>query len=408
MPRILCLLLTLFIFSISSDSEAWHESISPTKWSEIRKRGEEKLMVFWEIEALLKFKYFKEIDADKCFSEIWANGLGSCLDKNSYHIPAEKVPLSQEDRMGNFSGIGIILDEKNGYLVITDIVPESPAVLGGIRAGDIMVAIDGKETREKEFYKVIEAIRGPEDTEVNITVSRGGRLLDFFLIRSKTKFLFSSLLYPDIGYLVLREFSGEDTLYDFIKGIEKIKKAGARRIIIDLRGNPGGLLYLAEAMLFLFVDHPEHVLVTKTSREGNETHRAEDVPEFFYGLFPSSRIKLEPVDLGRFSDLKVVVLVNENSASASEVFAGAMKELGHPIIGQSTYGKDTIQKEFNLSDGSAFRLTVGEYLVGSGQTKIRDTGVVPTHQVRNYGLSSTSEVLREDLQLQKATELLRK
>lgn len=413
---------------------AWHGGIPPEIWYGLKMEGAPTNVSLFEMYALIRVAYYKEIDVHECFEKIIEKGLGECLDKNSRVIKSRDVAEVQEEREGKFGGVGMEMTERNKKIVIVSVVENSPAFFAGVKAGDVLVSLnEGDKEKDVSIMDVFETtknIRGKVGTSLTITVLRNGEKKIFNLTRAVIKVVFvkSTLLYPDIAYVRIKQFQGPDTVHDFIAALEEFRAHGKKNLIIDVRNNPGGLLWWAEAMLILFAENPDSILVTSVMRQGEQIERVKDVPELLNGAYTDEegnpQRPLDKSHIGRFKDLKVVVLVNEFSASAAEIFAGTIKDWAKArekdrgqeenpwgdrvVIGEKSFGKGTVQAEYNLANGGIFHLTVAEYFLGDKKVKVDGVGIMPDYEVKNYDIySSSAEILREDRQLSKAMELLR-
>ncbi|MBI2639984.1 MAG: S41 family peptidase [Candidatus Sungbacteria bacterium] len=335
----------------------------------------------------------------------------SCQDRYSVRHPKEEyegdvVPEGE----GRFGGVGLEVSQQDGKVVVVSPIDGTPAFRAAVKSGDVIIKIDG--TAVSGITDAVRRMRGKPGTAVEITVERAGREMVFKIVREViTVHAVSARVFEGpsekIGYLKVKKFS-EILPSDFKKEMRAFRMSGIRKVVLDFRYNPGGLLNEALEILYGFA-RPGDVLIVMRERYRSTVYDTAYVKKLF-------RLNYEP---GEFRDMKVVVLVNKGSASASEVFAGTMKDWGYPIVGPpcqresddkactSTFGKGVGQTVFPLSDGSVLRLTTFEFLVGNSKTKINDIGVVPTHYIASPQASS-AEILREDRQLEKAIEILLK
>ncbi len=298
------------------------------------------------------------------------------------YIPADEMQEYTEKITGNFVGIGIYMTadtEKNLIKVILPI-KESPAEEAGILSGDYILKVDGVEYKGDEMSIASAKIKGEENTKVKLEILRGEEILEFEIERKHvtTNPILSKKIENNIGYLEVSSFD-EGVAEDFKNKFLKLKEQGITSLIIDLRDNGGGIVDEALKMLDYIVPKGKEILVT-VDKEGKEDVRTskEDI----------------------LIDMPIVVLVNGNSASASEIFAGALKDLNEAkIVGTKTYGKGVIQSLMTFRDGSGLKITIEEYYTPN-RLKINGVGIEPNVVVENKNLE-------KDIQLEKAIEELK-
>ncbi|MBI5742385.1 MAG: S41 family peptidase [Candidatus Niyogibacteria bacterium] len=362
-----------------------------------------------------------------CFEKTMSRGIGACLDDahSSYHS-ASAMRLMAEDQSGEFFGIGASLSYFYGEVMIDQLIDGSPAALSGkLEPGDIIVGIDGEDVREKPLNYVVKKIRGAAGTEVTLTIKRGGRTIEpVVLKRAKIETPSVEFVKIDKRTALIKVSSfGDKTHWDFVKALgdafpDMRSKAdlAKKRLVIDLRNNPGGLLNVARNMSALFAGSLEDVCVTEKMRSGEQVLRVGDftsVADFQNSFAYVSK------GLGILAKTPTVVLVNEHSASASEIFSGLLQQWGRAtVVGSRTYGKGSIQAVIPLADGDGLRLTIAEYLVGDKRTKVNGVGITPDILVENTplcgdefkaqrGKKKPLVDLAHDAQLKKALEVLR-
>ncbi|MBQ9437923.1 MAG: S41 family peptidase, partial [Lachnospiraceae bacterium] len=317
------------------------------------------------IAGLIEKNYYRLEDIDtEAMQEAMYEGMVSALgDKYStYYSPAELAQI-MEGTQGIYSGIGayVSMDAKTNYPVVSGTMKDTPAEAAGLLMNDIIYEVDGFSTEGMELEEVVSRIKGPEGTDVTLTIIREGQELKVEVERRKISSpTVSSEYYEDerIGYIAITEFD-DVTLDQFIEAKEDLEDQGMEALIIDLRGNPGGNLStvceIARQLL------PEGVIVSTRDRDGNTTE---------YSCDGRKRFKLP-----------LAVLVNGYSASASEILAGAIKDYGiGTLVGTMTYGKGVVQQIISLSDGSAVKLTVSSYYTPNG-TNINGVGIEPDEEI---------------------------
>ena len=335
---------------------------------------------------------------------------GKCLDGFSHFERPQEAKRQNEDVKGEFGGIGLELTMRDNYVVVISPIEGTPAERAKILAGDIIIGIDGVEIHN--VNEAVGLIRGAVGTDVEITILRKDvrAPIKFKLTREKIKvFSIKSktvLGSPPVGVLTVSVFN-EKADEMFPQELQKFADAGIDRVVINLRNNPGGLLDVSLRMLALFMKPYDTALVYK-ARASETVYNKENLVKYGW---------VNPATVGKFLGMKVVILVNKGSASASEIFAGTMKDWGYTVVGEGeskqasddkqasdrgvTFGKGVGQTVFPLSDGSTLSLTTFEFLVGNNRVPIRDKGVKPSIKV---GVSEDASV---DLSLEKAIEILR-
>ena len=299
-------------------------------------------------------------------------GLG---DPYSSYMTKDEYETWKSMAVGEYSGVGVTFtkDEDGNFLVIS-VEDGSPADEAGIKADDIILEVDGKEYDDLDI--IGNAIRGEEGSSVEITYISGGTEKSVTMKRETIEqhSVEHEMLDGDIGYISIGSFI-ETTGEDFAAALDDLEKKGAKGLILDLRDNGGGLVDSCVEVADEFLD--EGVVVYVEDRDGNRRdYDAED---------------------GKTA-LKTVVLVNENSASASEILAAALQDNGIEIAGETTYGKGVIQSTAQLDDGSALKLTVMQYFSPDGNA-INEKGVTPDHEVEDDEKTEADEQLQEALSL---------
>jgi carboxyl-terminal processing protease len=312
--------------------------------------------------------------------------------------PAEREQNDQS-LSGTYVGIGVQLETKNGEIVVAAPIDGSPAEKAGISSDDVLVAVDGKSVRGDEVSEVVEKVKGPEGTRVELTVRHEGERRTYDLQRAEINSPVASwALIPgtNVALVLLSSFS-DDSAQELQNAFEEAKAAGARRFILDLRNNPGGRLDQAVEMAGYFLEPESVVYIRKDASGEREEIKVEGQPES--------------------TDAPLAVLVDGGSASSSEILAGALRDNDRaPVIGETTFGTGTVLSEFVLRDGSSILLGVAEWLTPDGDF-IRDTGITPDVRVPlsegTEPLSpddardlSRQEILEKDAQLRTAYEKL--
>ncbi len=289
------------------------------------------------------------------------------------------------ETQGKFGGVGIELGMKDHQLMVIAPMEGTPAYRAGVKAGDAIMEVDGKSTKGWTTEKAVGKIRGEEGTKVVLTMKRKGKpkLLRFKLTRGTIKLVnvTSKVLEGKVGYIHLHSFS-ESSGQDVRRELAKLEKKGVRALILDLRNNPGGLLEQSISVASIFIENG--VIVKQKGRTGKtETAFAQGDAD---------------------TNIPLAVLVNKGSASASEIVAGAIQDHKRgKIIGENTFGKASVQRIFELSNGGSLRVTIAHYFTPDGRN-IAKKGITPDIIVKQpHGRLLT----KTDKQLQKALELLR-
>ena len=323
-----------------------------------------------EINSLIDKYYYFDVDRDKqeeAFAEL------------------------QEDTSGEYVGIGAVVTMNSDMRVeIVRPIKNSPAEQAGLKAGDILVQVEDTEITDQELSVVVDMSRGEEGTKAHLKIYRQGEsdYLEFDVERRTVEnyTVESEMLDDQVGYIAVTQFN-DNTAQEFEDAIDEVQANGAKAAIIDLRDNPGGLLTAVVDMCDYIMD--DGVIVSTKDRDGN--------------------VLGEYKDTGKHSvDIPLVVLVNGNSASASEIFSGAMQDSGKAkLVGTTTFGKGIVQSVIPLSDGTAVKLTVAKYFTPNGND-IHKKGITPDYEVElPDGQTSAVNIDRaDDTQLQKAQEVI--
>ena len=330
-----------------------------------------------------------EQDLEEGAIQGYVAGLG---DKYTEYVPAKDMQEYTENITGSFVGIGIymIADEKSDRVIVYYPIPGSPAEKAGIKSGDKIVKVNDIEYTAQDFDTISDYIKGEEGTKVNIVIERDKKQLSFEISRTKinTNPITIKKLDNGIGYLSLPSFD-DKTSKDFKEKVEELQKQGAKSLIIDLRNNGGGIVDEATKIADYILDKGDTIISTVDNTGKKDVTFSEDKPIF---------------------DMPIIVLVNENTASASEILAAALKEYDKAtIVGTKTFGKGVIQTFFTLSDGSGLKITTAEYYTPKGNT-IHEVGVTPNEIVELPkdvdNIYAVSE--KDDTQLKKAIKILSK
>ncbi|MBL8074182.1 MAG: S41 family peptidase [Nitrospira sp.] len=286
-------------------------------------------------------------------------GMLSTLDPHSAYMTPEMYKEMQVETRGEFGGVGIQIGVKDNRLAVIAPIEGTPAHRAGIKAGDFIVKVNEDPTKDLTLMDAVQKMRGPKGSKVNLTIQREGATdpLVFTLVRDTIKIeSVKSKVIDNLGYVRLTQFQ-EATGRDLAKAIKQFKEQKVQGAILDLRNNPGGLLTAAVDVSEQFLPTGKLVVYTK-SREGKKDE-----------WIAKAKDQLE--------DLPVIILVNEGSASASEIVAGALQDWGRGlVVGTTSFGKGSVQTILALGDGSGLRLTTAKYYTPKGRS-IQSTGITP-------------------------------
>lgn len=307
---------------------------------------------FGEVLNLTARYYVDNIDTQK-LTESAIRGMLDELDPHSIYISSDQLKRVNEEFQGSFEGIGVEFDVINDTLTVVSPISGGPSEKLGILAGDKIVKIDDVSAVKITREDVPKKLRGPKGTKVKLSIIRLGmnEPLEFTVTRDKIPLYSvdaSFMMDENTGYVKVSRFAA--TTYDeFMAALNKLKGEGMKRLILDLRSNPGGYLDQAFKMASEFLPQGKKIVYTKSRiKEFEENYNSSG---------------------GKFTDIPLVVLVNEGSASASEIVSGAVQDWDRGIVvGETTFGKGLVQRQFEISDGSAIRVTTARYYTPSGRT----------------------------------------
>lgn len=338
------------------------------------------------LKEVIDLKYLEKTDEKTLEENIYKGLLQGLNDPYSVYYTKDEYDALREETSGSYCGIGALVSQNadTGVITAINVFKGSPAEKAGMKNGDIIFKVEDKEVTGEDLNNVVAKMKGEKDTKVKINVYRTSEkeYIDLEITRDKVdvptvehKMLDKS---KGIGYIQITQF--EEVTYDqFKEALDDLKKRGMKSVIFDLRNNPGGLYDTVCEMLNDLL--PEGTLVYTKDKDGNKQEKKSDA---------------------NFLDMPMVVLQNENSASASEIFAGAIQDFGAgKIVGTQSFGKGIVQSIIPLSDGSAVKLTVEKYYTPKG-VNIHGKGITPDVKVE------ISKDGKKDNQLQKAIEVIEK
>lgn len=360
---------------------------TPTPFADTSDDEQQAFKIFWEAWNLLKEEYYGELpDAQKMPRAAIRGVLSTLDDKNTGLIEPEISKIINQDSSGSFEGIGatVRVNEDNKLEIVRPFSAQ-PADKAGVKAGDIVIAVDGRSIEGFSVYEAVAVIRGPAETKVKLTIVRAGDPKPFDITVTRAKITIpivqSKMLEGNIAYVSLFDFSTLAT--DQLNGeIQTLLAQKPKGLILDLRDNPGGYLQQAIQVADIFLD--AGVIATEKDKNGDgETFRSG--PK------------------GIAQDIPLVVLVNGGSASASEIVAGALQDRGRAkLIGETTFGKGSVQLPHSLSDGSELRVTVAHWFTPNGR-QIHGKGLTPDVVV---ALTEDDAQAGRDPQLDRAVQFL--
>jgi carboxyl-terminal processing protease len=360
----------------------------------------EHLKLFTDVLAIIQNQYVDETEPrEVLYGAI--RGMLKTLDPHSSFLDPESYREMQVETSGSFGGLGIEITIRDDQLTVVAPIEGTPAYRAGIQPGDRIVKIEGLPTKDMTLLDAVKKMRGPKGTKVTITIQREGvkELQDVAVVREiiQVQSIKTSEIEPGLGYVRIRQFQ-ERTAKDMEAGVDKLEKTGRfAGLVLDLRNNPGGLLSSAVEVSEKFLGDGKLVVYTE-GRVRNQNMR----------FVAHSR---HPI-----TEVPIVVLVNQGSASASEIVAGAIQDHGRGVVlGQQTFGKGSVQTIIPLADGSGLRLTTAKYFTPKGRS-IHGKGIAPDIVIEppkedppkpGTPPPSETELQKRDVQLQRALDILK-
>lgn len=325
----------------------------------------------------LKSNYLTEVENEAILRGAIEGMLGALEDPFSYYLEPRSAAREAQDRTGSFEGIGAVLTPLNRQtgegVEILQVYAGGPADQAGVERGDIFLEVDGVDVRDATTSDVVEVVRGPEGSTVELLMQRPGQdeEVRFEIVRGTIDIIdvSSTLLEDAVGYITIRQFGSQRVHEQLVEELAELRANGATSLVLDLRDNPGGLL-------------TQGILVADEFLEGGDIvfQRARGVTQRIASADPA------------FFDLPMVVLVNKNSASASEIVAGALQENGRAlVVGEETYGKGVAQSVISLADGGQLAFTSFEWLTPDRQT-IAQQGITPDVHATDARYPNTVQV----------------
>ena len=354
------------------------------------KESEEIVETLDQYRRIIDKYYLGYIDEEKLKEGAISGYIEGLGDEYTEYISKEDMADYMADTMGNFVGVGIYMvqDTETNRIMVLSPIKGGPAEKAGLQPGDYIISVDGVEYSGEQMTEASNNIKGEEGTTVKIEILRGNETLNFELTRENIKVnpVEGEVLEDDIGYITFSSFD-EGTADEFKSKFEELQGQGITSLIIDLRNNGGGIVDEALNIANYILDKDSVILYEVNKSNEEEVEKTTDDP---------------------IINMPIVVLTNGNTASSSEILAGALKDHGKAtIVGTKTYGKGVIQQIITLSDGSGLKITSEKYLTPN-RTEINKVGIEPDEEVELP--DSVTNVLNversEDTQLQKAIEVL--
>lgn len=337
------------------------------------------------IQQVIEKLYLEEEDVQAVQEGVYKGMVSALGDPYSVYYTKEEYDAFQESYTGEYCGIGasLLQNADTGLITIVKTFKGSPAQEAGLKTDDILYKVEGEEVTGEDLSEVVARVKGKEGTTVKVTIMRGTEEMDLELVRKTISVptVEYEMLDNNMGYIIISEFD-EITTSQWTEAYETLKQQGMTSLIVDLRNNPGGGLSVVAEILDSIL--PEGMIVYHEDKNGQREEYKSDEEH-----------KIE---------VPLAVLVNGNSASASEIFAGAVKDYGiGTLIGTTTFGKGIVQQMVSLGDGSAMKVTISKYYTPNGVC-IHGTGIEPDIQVEFD--AEAYEKDESDNQLQKAIEVL--
>ncbi len=339
--------------------------------------------VLTSFKELLNDRYLYDMDEEAMAESAIKAYVAAAGDEYTEYYTPEEMESFTMYTTGNYVGIGIYMtaDLENNTITVSLPIKNGPAEKAGIKTGDIISKVDGVSYDASQLSEMADTIKGEEGTEVELELIRDGETLCYTITRANVEMypIEGTVLEDNIGYIELESFD-EGSAEQFKEAFEDIETQGITSLIIDLRYNGGGIVDEALEIADYILDKDSSILITVDKNGDEEVEKASSNP---------------------IINMPIVVLVNGDTASASEILAGALQDYKKAIIvGETTYGKGVIQELYTLSDGSGLKITIKEYYTPN-RNKINKVGIIPTYEIEN------DETTNKDEQLQKAIDLLK-
>ena len=396
---ILSLLIAVMVVGVAvpcSSETGWPFNNAQSDTVTISRAEYERLQKYAKLEYLMQMVdlyYYEEYDEEEMLEYAAYGLMGGVGDMYTRYISKEDMEASMESMLGEYCGIGCLLlaNSEDNTITVTRVFKGSPAEKAGIRAQDRIVYVNDVYYTAYEMNDAVDQMRGKAGESVKVTVMRGLETIDFDIVREDIEINYVEyeiLEEENLGYVILYDFFAE-AADEIDKAYQEFINAGVEGVILDLRSNGGGMVSVAEGIAVLFL--PEGVVYSVKDKYGNEQSYSTD---------------------SKYYDLPLVVLIDEYSASASEILAGAVRDhKAGTLVGVTSFGKGVIQYEFEIGDGSGVAITMGRYYTPSGEC-IHEAGItpdvvveLPEEAVTKYGMNNLPR--ESDTQLQAAIDVLK-
>lgn len=387
---------TIFVMSNNLSTDNENQQLETQEENQTAKEDQSYSQIMDKLiflEMLVDNYYLEEVDRKAFADGIYKGFIASLEDPYSTYYTQEEYKQLMESSSGVYHGIGATVsqDAKTGVISIVKPFKTGPAYEAGLLPGDIIYKVENEEVTGVDLTEVVSKMKGKEGTKVRISIVREGesKPLDFTITRRKIEVptIEYKMLKDKVGYIIISEFD-EITVTQFKKAVDDLENQGMKALVIDVRNNPGGLLDAVVAMLDRVL--PKGLLVYTEDKHGN---RSEE----------------EAKDAKKVS-VPLAVLINGNSASASEIFAGAIQDYkAGTVVGSTSFGKGIVQKVIPLTDGTAVKLTISKYFTPKGRN-IHGTGIKPDVEIELDAELQKQVVIpiEKDNQLQEAIKILKK
>lgn len=340
------------------------------------------------IDQKLKSTYIYDMDKDKMLENAIKGYVTGVNDKYTQYLTKEEMTELMEDTTGNYVGIGVYMADNtaDNTVLIIGVIEGSVAEKAGLQAGDVITKVEGVEYKGDQLDSVVSAIKGEEGTSVNITIKRAEKEQDFNIVRSNIKIkTVSSSMIGNSAYIKITAFN-DGTAQEFKDAYNSLKSNNPNGLIIDLRNNGGGLVSESLSIAETMVEKDKTLLITSNKDKKEEITKSKEKP---------------------IVDVPIVILINKNTASASEILAGCLKDNNDvKIIGTTSYGKGVIQTIYSFADGSGLKITSEEYFTPN-HNAINKIGIMPDIEIKlDSEWENISNIPYEnDLQLQEAIKM---
>ena len=374
---LLCMLLVCAGLTVTGKIDIRNMIMKVSSGSILNKKLDSKMT---ELQAYIDQFFLDDIDREKVQDSICKGMVDGLGDVYAAYYNEEEYKDMKEKTSGNYCGIGAYVSQSatDGAITIVQPIKDSPAEKVGLKSGDIITEVNGKSVEGMDLTAVVSKMKGKAGTKVELTVLRDNHQKKFTITREEIHS--QTVAYKMLDYIEVSSFE-EVTKQQFRDALDDLEKQGEKSLVIDLRNNGGGLLSTAVDMLDRLL--PEGIVVYTKDKDGKkEVYRSTDKESF---------------------DKPIAILVNENSASASEVFSGAMQDYNKAVlVGTTTFGKGIVQTVFDLSDGTAIKLTTAKYYTPKGRN-IHGTGLEPditealndqTHRQKKSGVLIDNQMQR--------------